>query len=308
MSALYRDPHWPRAGEWLRGTVAGGTLGKLAVVGAPANRGSITPGRCDLAPAAIRAALDRFSTYDADRRLNLLDLAIADRGDAAIAGLRPEDAFDAVRDAVAAAVAVSDAAIVLGGDNSVTYPAASALGSCGLVTFDAHLDLRSLDGGLSNGNPVRALLAGGFPGRRIVQIGIQPFANSEDYMNVAVEAGISVITTDQVRRRGIETVVGEALAGLDTDTIYVDLDLDVLDRAFAPATPGSRPGGLTPWDLRTAAGLCGECAQVRVLDLVEMDPEQDVASQTALAAAACLLSFAAGVHRRCSQLPAARRS
>jgi formiminoglutamase len=305
VSGLYQDPHWPRAGAWLRGELRVGSLGRLTVLGAPANRGSITPGRYDLAPAAIRQALDRYSTFDLEGPANLLDLRAHDAGDLDIAGIAPEQALDPVRTAVAQALGESDAAVVLGGDNSVTFPAVQALGKCGLITFDAHLDLRSLDGGLTNGNPIRALLANGFAGERIVQIGIQSFANSEAYWNVAREAGIRIVSADEVRRQGIERVVCEALESLAGLPVYVDLDLDVLDRAFAPATPGSRPGGLMPCDIRTAARLCGECARVRVLDLVEMDPTQDVANQTALAAAACLLSFASGVHRRCSRSSAA---
>ena len=125
-------------------------------------------------------------------------------------------------------------------------------------------------------------------------------------MRVAQDAGIRVITVDEVHRKGIAVVVAEALDYIKASGIYVDLDLDVLDRVFAPATPGSRPGGLTPPDIRLAARLCGEDARVRVLDIVEMDPTQDVADQTALVAAACFLSFASGVHRRCSLSPDVR--
>lgn len=304
--SLYNDPQWPRAGAWLRGEFPAGTLGHLAVIGAPACRGSITPGRADLAPVAIRSALDRFSTFDIDQGVNLLDLNIADLGDIDVAALAPADAFDPLRRGIAAAIPKGDALVVLGGDNSITYPGVKALGACGLVTFDAHLDLRGLEGGLTNGNPIRALIEGGFRGDHIVQIGIQGFANSEAYAAFAADAGIRVITADSVRLHGIESVVREVLDSFTTEHIYVDLDLDVLDRAFAPATPGSRPGGLTPWELRTAARLCGESARVRVLDIVEMDPERDIAGQTALAAAACLLSFASGVHLRCSRLRDAR--
>jgi arginase family enzyme len=92
-------------------------------------------------------------------------------------------------------------------------------------------------------------------------------------------------------------VVRDALDLLaqSVETIYVDLDLDVLDRAFAPATPGSRPGGFAPWELRSAARVCGAHPSVRVLDLVEVDPTRDIADITVLAAAACLLSFASGL-------------
>jgi formiminoglutamase len=205
MSALYHDDNWPRAGAWLRGELGSGKLGRLAVIGAPACRGSITPGRCDLAPAAVRRALDRFSTFDIDDSRNVLDLEANDCGDLDIAAMTPEQAFDPIRRAVSNADA--DALVILGGDNSITYPGVTALGDCGVITFDAHLDLRALDRGLTNGNPVRALLAAGFPGERIVQIGIQSFANSETYLKIAARSGIRVITADQVRARGIERVV-----------------------------------------------------------------------------------------------------
>lgn len=300
MSGLYQDPHWPRAGAWLRGEIKSGSLGKLAVLGAPVCLGSITPGRCDLAPAAIRAALNRFSTYDLDAQRDVLELSIEDHGDLDVAGLDPQAAFVPISAGVSQTAAT--ALILLGGDNSITRPGVRGLGDCSLLTFDAHLDLRDTARGLTNGNPIRALLEDGFPGERIVQIGIQSFANSAVYAKAARAAGIRVITVDQVRARGIETIVAEELGSFcKSSAVYVDLDMDVLDRAFAPAAPGSRPGGLTPWELRRALRLCGVSPAVRVLDVVEVDPAADLADQTALAAAACLLSFASGVHERCSQ-------
>jgi formiminoglutamase len=100
--------------------------------------------------------------------------------------------------------------------------------------------------------------------------------------------------------QGAGAVVREALEYLEqrVERIYVDLDLDVLDRVYSPATPGSRPGGLAPHHVRKAAHICGTHPKVRVLDLVEMDPTRDIADATALAAAACLLEFASGVLRR----------
>jgi formiminoglutamase len=177
---------------------------------------------------------------------------------------------------------------------------ATPLDRCGLLTFDAHFDLRDLAGGLTNGNPVRALLADGLPGAHIVQIGIQAFANSREYAEVAHQARINVVGADSVHDRGIDAVVGEALDYLErlAGVIYVDLDLDVLDRAFAPAAPGSRPGGLAPWQIRRAARACGLRPKVRVLDLVEIDPERDPEALTSLAAAACLLAFSSGLHER----------
>jgi arginase family enzyme len=307
---LSNDPHWPRASAWLAGEFtpsSSNSFGGLAVIGAPLRLGSITPGRCDLAPAAIRAILRKFSVYDIESDVDLRRLAVRDLGDLPLADLKLEDAFEPLRDAVRSALADADAVVVLGGDNGVTRPGvhgiADSLEECGLITLDAHFDLRDLSNGLSNGNPVRALLADGLPGKNIVQIGIQPFANSQAYAQVANDAGITVVTMSQIRAHDVERLVGESLDDLSerVEHIYVDLDVDALDRIFAPATPGSRPGGLTPYELRRAAWLCGAHPKVRAIDLVEVDPTQDVADATVMATASCLLSFASGLLTRNSE-------
>jgi formiminoglutamase len=301
---LYNDPYWPRASAWLAGAHAETTLGKLAVLGSPLRLGSITPGRCDLAPAAIRAALQKFSCYDIEADTDLHQLEACDLGDLALAELKAEDALEPLSNAVQSALAEADAIVLLGGDNAITRPGVhglpDSLSDIGLITLDAHFDLRDLSGGLTNGNPVRALLADGLPGENIVQIGIQPFANSRAYAEVAHQAGITVVTMDQVRAHGVETHLNEAFQYFSERVrmIYVDLDIDVLDRTFAPAAPGSRPGGLTPWELQRVAWLCGVHKKVLAIDLVEVDPTQDIASATVLAAGQCLLSFASGLLTR----------
>jgi len=270
-------------------------------LGAPIRLGSITPGHSDLAPAAVRSVLARLSTYDLEFDRDLRRIAATDLGDLALAETLPADALGILAGAVRDALAGFDALVLLGGNNSITRPGchgmSAELSRAGLLTLDAHLDLRDLTPVLTNGNPVRALLADGLPGAQIVQIGVQPFANSRFYFEVARDAGIKLIPVTEVRRQGIESAVEEGLDLLDQDVeaIYVDLDLDVLDRVFAPAAPGSRPGGLTPAELRAAARLCGEHPKVRIMDLVEIDPTKDVAEATAFAAGLCLLSFASGL-------------
>src|SRR5690606_40581872 len=128
----------------------------------------------------------------------------------------------------------------------------------GLITFDAHFDLRD---GISNGSPVRRLVedapaASTVPTeridpRRIVQIGIADFANSAAYAHRAADWGIRVITLDEVRRRGIDDVVAEALEVAGSGSrIHLDIDVDAADRAAVPGCPASVPGGLATWELR----------------------------------------------------------
>lgn len=304
MPSTPSDPLWPRASAWLAGHHARYAQGKLAILGVPSASGSLTPGRCDLTPAAVREALQRFSTYDLENGVDLESVVVRDHGDLAVAKVGLADSFQTIADHVRTAAQSVDAAILLGGDNSITRPGVHGLGlaldRCGLLTFDAHLDLRDLGGGLSNGNPVRALLHDGLPGKNVVQIGLQPFANSRPYHQTALDAGITIIPASEFRRHSVEQVVEQALAQLaeQCDAIYVDFDIDVLDRAFAPACPGARPGGITPAELRCAARICGEHSKVRIADLVEVDPEQDVAQVTVYATCMCLLGFAVGVARR----------
>jgi formiminoglutamase len=225
-------------------------------------------------------------------------------GDVAVADLRPEEALEPLSAAVRQATGVCDAVVILGGDNSITRPGIHGLGvplhRVGLLTLDAHFDLRDLQNGLTNGNPVRALLADGLPGENVVQIGIQGFANSSEYARVAKEAGIRWIgeyETDDLPVGFHVQVELDRLASR-VDALYIDLDLDVLDRAFAPACPGSRPGGLLPTEVADAAWRFGEHPKVRAMDIVEVDPTNDVADVTVLTAASFLLSFAAGLASR----------
>ena len=309
------DPFWPRASAWLAGEFVSSSenAGAMSVLGAPSRLGSITPGRCDLAPEAVRTILRKFSVYDIESDIDLRRLVVNDLGDLPIADLKLEDAFESLKRAVSDALKVATAVVVLGGDNGVTRAGVhgvaeslnkslpnKSLKDCGLITLDAHFDLRDLSEGLTNGNPVRALLADGLPGENIFQIGIQPFANSQAYAQVASEAGITVVTMSQIRAHGVERLLTESLDDLSerVEHIYVDLDIDSLDRIFAPATPGSRPGGLTPYELRRVAWLCGVHPSVRAIDLVEVDPTQDVADATVMATASCLLSFASGLLAR----------
>jgi formiminoglutamase len=302
--SILDDPFWPRASAWLAGESFAQPLGNLAVLGAPVRLGSVTPGRSDLAPQAMREVLRRFSTYDIETDVDVRALAVNDYGDLPLAELKLEDALLPLTAVVQQATQKADAVVILGGDNGITRPSvhgiSDTLSEVGLLTLDAHFDLRATSNGLSNGNPLRALLEDGLPGANIVQLGILGFANSHAYAQVARDAGINVVTMDTLRAQGIGQAVNAALEYLSQycQTIYFDLDVDVLDRAFAPACPGARPGGLQPWELRRAAWLCGRHPKVKAMDLVEVDPTQDVANVTVMSTAACLLSFASGLVSR----------
>ena len=99
----------------------------VALLGAPMEAGSVTPGRCDLAPETVRRVLRRFSTFDLVEGLEL-DLAVHDAGDVPVQTMMPSEGFAPIRDAAAACVARHDLTLLIGGNNAVTRPAAHALG------------------------------------------------------------------------------------------------------------------------------------------------------------------------------------
>ena len=275
---------------------------QVALLGAPLEAGSVTAGRCDLAPHALRTALKRISTYDLETGVELSE-PVVDLGDVQVRGIMPADAFAPIRDGVAAATAGHRLTLLIGGNNAVTRPAAHGLGvpleEVGLITLDAHFDLRSTADGPRNGNPIRCLLEDGLPGANICQIGLAPFANTARMHRDALDAGIGVWSGADVRREGILTIVDAALARLDhASRIMVDFDIDVIDRAQFPGAPGARPGGITAKEFFCAARDVAAHPRVALVDLTEFDPSIDSTDLSALTAARWVAEILAGFSTR----------
>jgi formiminoglutamase len=275
----------------------------VAILGAPMEAGSVTPGRCDLAPAAIRRALRRFSTFDLTAGLEL-DLVVHDAGDVPVQGVMPADGFLPIREAVEACVRDHRLTLLLGGNNAVTRPAAHGLGlpleKVGLITFDAHFDMRDTEAGPMNGNPIRCLLEDGLPGANIVQIGLAPFANTRAMAEDAAAAGIKAYHLSDLGG-DIVPVVDAAMERLDragAEAVMIDFDIDVIDRAQCPGAPGARPGGLHVDQFFRAARHALAYPKVRLVDLTEFDPSLDVSDITALTAGRWVCEVLAGYSRR----------
>ena len=272
----------------------------VALIGAPLNERSLTPGRCDLGPKTLRGVLPRLSTYDVETGRELT-VQVQDAGDVPLKAVSPADAFAPVRDAVAA----QDhrrLTILVGGNNAITRPGVHGLGMqrTALLTLDAHFDLRDTDQGLTNGNPVRALLDDGMDGARISQVGLAPFANTRRAHEKAKAAGISVRMVRECRDRGLATVVAEELDRLSglAEFIYVDFDIDVIDRGQWPASPGARPGGVSVQDFFDATRVIGAHPKVKAVDLTEYDPSLEIGDLGSLTAGRWFCELLAGFETR----------
>ena len=307
---LSHDELWPRAGGWQQ---PAGERTDLIIVGVPTSRTSLSPTNAHETPAAIRDALRRYSTHivasgapghrgDENEIVLHESLSIADDGDVVDPDIEAGEEAAAKR--IAELSAQTDLVVALGGDNACTVPAAlgvaaahGGLANAGLITLDAHHDLRD---GRSNGSPVRRLIEMGLNPRRVVQIGIADFANSHAYRQRAKDLGITVIHRDELHDRPLSEVVAEALAiAGGGGAIHVDLDVDVCDRSVAPGCPASVPGGLQAHELRRIARLLAADSRVRGLDIAEVDATADAAdARTVRLAALLVLEAAAGVALR----------
>jgi formiminoglutamase len=290
---------WPNLSELIS---TGHRSAPVALVGAPLALGSVTPGACDQAPALLRRTLRRIGRYDIETGREL-ETKVADRGDIALVGLSIDDATPRIRDAVGESAQAHALTLLVGGNNAITRPAVLGLGGeieeIGLITLDAHFDMRDLDEGLSNGNPVRALIEDGLPGANIAQIGLASFANSLTMHEDATNAGNLVVTIGDVRRDGIAHHIGRALDHVaHCDALVIDCDVDVIDRSQFPAAPGGRATGMAVHDFYYAVRKLASDPRVRVIDLTEWDPPLDSSDLSALVAARWVAECLAGFEMR----------
>ncbi|HET6351737.1 MAG TPA: arginase family protein [Coriobacteriia bacterium] len=295
---LPNDPLWPRAAQWLGRPVRAVSDADLALLGVPACQTSITPTGAWATPAAVRDALLRYSTYSWERGVDVATLKAVDAGDVS----EPDGPAgeERVRTRASEVAAGCRLLLAVGGDNSITFPVVQGvfngdLSKCGLVTIDAHHDLRD---GETNGSPVRRLVEAGLPGERIVQIGIADFSNSPAYAARARDYGITVVTRSTAARTPLAQIVASALGIADAagGGVFVDIDVDVCDRAVVPGCPSAAPGGLSAAELREIAFLLARDPRVRGMDITEIDATSDAVDQrTVRLAALLILEAAAGL-------------
>ncbi len=264
----------------------------VAIVGAPFDlAASYRPG-ARFGPRAIRSDAYEAGTYHLDLGIEIFDwLEVVDFGDAVCPHGQAELGHANIKARVAEVAGRGIVPVILGGDHSITWPAATAVaeargwGNVGIVHFDAHADTAdNVDGYLaSHGTPMRRLIeSGAVRGVNFVQVGLRGYWPPRDVFEWMRDQGMRWHLMDEIWERGIHAViddaVGEALEG--ADHLYVSVDIDVLDPGFAPGTGTPEPGGMVPADLLRAVRRLARQAHVVALDVVEVAPAYDVADIT----------------------------
>jgi agmatinase len=238
------------------------------------------------------ASEDGYHFYDVQERRHFV---LAERGvDAGDVPIYPSDqprTFKAIEDAVAAVGRIGALPVLLGGDNSITYPSVRGLKrpDVTVVQFDAHLDYADeyFTVEHSNATPMRRLRQSG-AAARIIHCGIRGFDNHPDALAATEAAGNLVLTTQDCRSGTAE----QALRNLDEETpIYVCLDIDVADPSAAPGTGYPEPGGLDYDTLRRLFAALAERAVLVGCEIVEVAPAYDPSGRTPLLAAHWLIDL-----------------
>ncbi len=253
----------------------------VAIVGAPMDDlVSERPGT-RFGPRAIRVAAPT-ATYHLGERIDWAEqLRVVDYGDAPIVPTNAQASLDAIETTVREMIEAGTLPIVLGGDHSITEANVKACmgehGSIGMLHFDAHTDTASRlhEQELSHGTPMWRLVdAGLIDPERYVQIGLRGFWPEEPVMSWQSERGITSFLMDDVRASGIVGVVAESLRILGDGPVFLTVDVDALDPAFAPGTGTPEPGGMSTADLLTACRTAAKRLDLVGADVVETLPLQ----------------------------------
>lgn len=229
------------------------------------------------APAAIRAALTSdHGNMATERGSELgLDIQLEDLGDLPL-DESPDD-FDRIRAAASAATEGAAIPIFLGGDHMVTYPIIVGLaeihGPLNILHFDAHPDLYDDYEGdpLSHASPFARIMERGLA-KRLVQVGIRT---------------LNTHCREQAKRFGVEMVEMRSFLSdavpIPSGPLYVSIDMDALDPAFAPGVSHHEPGGLSVREILSVLHRIE--TPVVGADVVEYNPTRDINGMTAVVAA-----------------------
>lgn len=265
----------------------------VAVVGVPFDSGVTYRPGARFGPAHIRQASRLLRPYNpALDALPFRDAQVVDAGDIAANPFDIPEAIEQTRAGIAALMTSTGRPVLsLGGDHTIALPALQAVhavhGPVALVHFDAHLDTWDtyFDAPCTHGTPFRRASEQGLIVKgSSAHVGIRgSLYDRQDLLDDA-DLGFTVVHCRDIERIGVDGVVDRIVERVGDHPVYVSIDIDVLDPAFAPATGTPEAGGMTSREL---LGVLRAMSGLRLIgaDIVEVCPAYDHAEITAVAAA-----------------------
>jgi len=223
------------------------------------------------APEAVRKASHNFEPYDFECDCELSEVLVCDIGDTEYGNL--DDMIADLEATTSRIVEDGKVPIALGGEHSLTFPCVRALANkmeLIAVIFDAHLDFKENYLGNECGHACVSRNVFDVP-VPLIQIGIRSGARDEYKRALDTSA---IYTMDRIRRVGIKKILNHIAPSVENKAVYLSIDVDVLDPAYAPGVGNPEPYGLTPLELRTAIREIS--SRVVGFDMVEITPDYDM--------------------------------
>lgn len=267
---------------------------KYAVLGVPFDFTSTYRPGSRFGPAAIREESQYLETYCLRNGLDVEDLSLLDLGDLDIQETI-EGTLKRLQLVLQDIIASKKKPIVLGGEHTITYGCAQAFQDAAVISFDAHLDLRDefLGSRLSHATFMRRLCET-IGSDKVTEIGARAVCREE--LDFAESTGLKYLTSADVNHRGVKSTVKdiqERLSGFSN--VYLTIDIDVLDPAYAPGVGNPVPEGLSTTELLDILhGICDH--RVVGFDLVEVSPNYD-SGITALQASHVIFNMIAFIEK-----------
>ena len=247
---------------------------EYVIFGAPLDVTSTYRSGSRFAPLAIREASLNIETHSFRAGVDLEDLKIHDLGDLHTAS-KVDENLKRLELVTKNLLETKKMPVIIGGEHTITLGIMRGIGEkVALVSFDAHLDLRSEYMGrtVSHTTFMRRISEQINP-EKILEIGTRAACKEE--LDYAEKFNIQFLTVQQIRKDGIETTAEKIETLLaDYEKFYLTIDMDVLDPAFAPAVQNPEPDGL---DVHVFLDLLCQVCDHRIIafDLVEIAPHYD---------------------------------
>lgn len=250
------------------------------------------------APDAMRQVSANFESYNPTFDIDLVDLPIYDAGNLETSA-SVDETLQSLYEATKDLLNDGKLPIMLGGEHSLTFAMVKACAELagedfGVLILDAHFDLREEYRGLKHNHACVSRNILDEVTKNLVSIGIR--SGPEEEWGFARENNLKYYTADDVESTGMVEILKEALEWLDCSQLYLSLDMDAIDPAYAPGLGTPEPFGLSARDVRTAIRTLAPFSMA--FDVVEIAPEYD-SGQTAMLGAKLMREFIASHAKSC---------
>lgn len=269
----------------------------IALVGIPFDNGATYRSGARFGPRNIRVQSAMIRPWNPVLHVDPFSKwRIGDFGDLSINPLSLDDTFTRITSQLNDVLQANARTLCVGGDHSILLPILRSIhkkfGPVALVQFDAHNDTWGGYFGSphSHGTPVRrAVEEGLLMESSVLQVGLRGQVYSKDDFEFGRKHKFSVVTAEEFHRGGLKPIE-KILKSFRGKPVYLTLDIDVVDPAFAPGTGTPQVGGLSSFQiLELVRSLSGQ--EIIGADLVEVSPPYDNGEITSLLAANLLFEI-----------------